>query len=282
MASVAVPLPGDVEEAPPLWLRLRDALFALIPEGRPLPEDVWRSRHRGIVVLLWLHAIGLFAYGLATIQDPLHVASEVGAVVAAAIIAGWPRARRQIRTLVASGGLITCSAILVHFSGGIIEMHFHFFVMVAVVTLYQSWTPYLLAIGYVAIHHGLVGVLEPTAVYNHRDAWLHPWKWAGIHAAFVLGASFAGITSWRLNEALHKRVEGMNAELEMRVIERTAQLEAANKELDVANKELEAFSYSVSHDLRSPLTAIDGFSQRLLKKYEGTLDDQGQDYLRRM
>jgi len=66
-----------------------------------------------------------------------------------------------------------------------------------------------------------------------------------------------------------------NRDLERRVQERTAQLEGANKEL-------EAFSYSVSHDLRAPLRAIDGFSQALLEVYSNQLDDKGRDYLRRV
>lgn len=67
----------------------------------------------------------------------------------------------------------------------------------------------------------------------------------------------------------------LNQELEQRVIQRTSQLKAANQEL-------EAFSYSVSHDLRAPLRSIDGFSQALLDDYGDRLDEEGQEFLRRV
>ena len=70
-----------------------------------------------------------------------------------------------------------------------------------------------------------------------------------------------------------EKVQQLNAELEQRVIERTAQLE-------VANKELEAFSYSVSHDLRAPLRAVDGFSQAVMEDYGSQLPEEGRRLLR--
>ncbi len=75
----------------------------------------------------------------------------------------------------------------------------------------------------------------------------------------------------RVEEELQK----LNLELEKRVKERTAELEALNRELD-------AFNYSVSHDLRAPLYSIVGFSQAVLEDHAGELDEQGLDYLRRV
>jgi light-regulated signal transduction histidine kinase (bacteriophytochrome) len=59
-------------------------------------------------------------------------------------------------------------------------------------------------------------------------------------------------------------------------------LQKQSAQLQAANKELEAFSYSVSHDLRAPLRSIDGFSQALLEDYADQLDEQGKDYLQRV
>jgi len=74
---------------------------------------------------------------------------------------------------------------------------------------------------------------------------------------------------------LHEQVRRHAEELERRVAERTARLEAANQEL-------EAFVYSVSHDLRAPLRAMEGFAQALLEDYADCLDEQGRDYARRI
>jgi signal transduction histidine kinase len=77
------------------------------------------------------------------------------------------------------------------------------------------------------------------------------------------------------NAKLFKETQELNTELEQRVQERTSHLTAVNKEL-------EAFSYSVSHDLRAPLRSVDGFSQALLEDYFDVLDEMGKDFLNRI
>ncbi|HWO94187.1 MAG TPA: response regulator, partial [Dehalococcoidia bacterium] len=79
------------------------------------------------------------------------------------------------------------------------------------------------------------------------------------------------------------REELLRRDLEARSAKELAEMRAVLlQELERKNRELEAFSYSVSHDLRAPLRSIDGFSQALLEDYSQVLDERGRDYLRRV
>jgi diguanylate cyclase (GGDEF)-like protein len=175
---------------------------AQLPQGRLLPDAVWRRRHRSITVLLWLHVPALLAFAIARGYGLVHSTSEMLLVISLATVASIPRLGRGARSAAAALGLVSCSALLVHFWAGQSEGHFHFFVVVSLLILYQDWLPFLIAIGFVVLHHGVLGSAVPHQVFGADRAVGQPWTWAFIHGAFILAASAANIVSWRATEQL--------------------------------------------------------------------------------
>jgi PAS domain S-box-containing protein len=77
----------------------------------------------------------------------------------------------------------------------------------------------------------------------------------------------------------HEQIRELNAKLEQRVAERTAELMASNEALRKSNEDLNQFAYAASHDLQEPLRLVSLYSQMLQRKYGGHLDDQAQQYI---
>ncbi len=119
--------------------------------------------------------------------------------------------------------------------------------------------------------HGSADVVRRHRCKNKREVWMelswHEMEFAGQRAGVV----FAHDVSARVEAARSERE--LQARLEKLVAERTAELEAKNRDL-------EAFTYSVSHDLKAPLRGIDGYSQLLEEDHAGQLDAEGRQFLR--
>jgi diguanylate cyclase (GGDEF)-like protein len=185
-----------------------------VPSGQLLTPAVWAQRHRGIVWLLWLHVAGVAVFALVRGKTVGHAVAEVTPMALCALAAALPALGRRARSAAAVLGLITAEAVIVHLSGGVVEAHFHFFVMIGVITLYQDWLLFGLALGYVVVHHSVLGLLAPHDVFNHAAAVRSPWKWALVHGAFVLAASVAYLVNWRLSERQAVEISRLVSRLE--------------------------------------------------------------------
>ena len=166
-----------------------------------LRDDQWEARHRWILRILCLHVPALVAVAIAHGNSFWHSLGEAGAV--AALIAGAATARsRRVRALAAATALLTCSALLVHFTEGLIEAHFHFFAALSLLAFYEELTVYGLAAAYVLLHHGFLGAVSPetTRVFAHPDRPdVSSWTWAVVHTGFILLSGSANVLLARMN-----------------------------------------------------------------------------------
>ena len=119
----------------------------------------------------------------------------VAILAASATLAGRKTRNRRILSTIVALGLLTSSVTIVHLSGGADEAHFHFFVVLCVLLLYEDGLPYATAFAYVVLDHGTIGVIN-----SQSGGIAHPWRWAAIHVLCITIVSIAGIANWRVNE----------------------------------------------------------------------------------
>ena len=233
-----------------------------LPRGNTLPEASWQARHRGLSVLSWLHVpvLAVLAASAGEPGSPLVVVLLVLiALTAAGGSATW--AGRAVASSSVTVSLLLSTSLLIHLFHGMIELHFHFFVVVALIAMYQAWTPYLLGVGFVLTHHAVMGLAMPMAVYNHAAAMAHPVAFAVIHGGFVLAESLACLSYWKVTE------QALDGEREVR-----RRAEDVSRELAAANREISDLLSMMSHDLRAPLAVINGCAEMALDSWPD-LDD---------
>ena len=187
----------------------------VLPEGGSLPLEDWRKRHAGVMTLLWVNVLAVALYGaLAARSSVVHQIDGGLALAVLAALGAAPMLSRKLRTICASLGLLVAAALLIYDSGGLIEWHFYFFLLIIVLTLYEDWMTFLLAVGFVLLHHGLLGTLDPHAVFDRPEEWAHPWTWAAVHSGFVAAAGIAALATWRLNEDVRAKMRTAHEQLQ--------------------------------------------------------------------
>jgi diguanylate cyclase (GGDEF)-like protein len=100
---------------------------------------------------------------------------------------------------------LTASALGVHVSGGLLEAHASFFLVIVVLALYEDWSVFLLAVGFVLVHHGLMAWIEPAAIFDGSQRIENPFKFVVIHTLFIGAGGVAGVVTWAMNEDARRR-----------------------------------------------------------------------------
>jgi hypothetical protein len=183
---------ADASDWPAAVKRLLARARAMLPKGGELPVEEWQRRHRALVAFLWINVVAVVAYSLVSGQfGAVHNIGHVAALVPFALLANSSRLSRKAQAVVVSLGLMTAAALFVHLSNGLLETHFYFFVLVVLLTIYEEWLIFFVAVVYVLLHHGVMGMFDPHGVFDRPEEWADPWKWATIHAVYIALAGVA-------------------------------------------------------------------------------------------
>ena len=191
---------NDALLGPPPDRRRAGGLRDFLPRGNTLSAAEWRRRHRLLEWVLLLHVPVIVGIGVA-LGRPASTVAAVTAGPLVCLVLGHVVPHRRWASFLVTGGLVLSSAAFVLLGHGAIEAHFHFFIVIGFIALYQDWVPFLGNAAFVVLSHGLgTAWLGGDAVFNHAAAQAHPWLWSLGHGAAVLLACIGIVIFWRFTE----------------------------------------------------------------------------------
>ncbi|MGH4011086.1 MAG: hypothetical protein ACRDTH_23490 [Pseudonocardiaceae bacterium] len=141
----------------------------MLPRGNLLDDTAWRKKHQFVLWVLALHLPALFVFAL-LLQHSL-LTTFIGLLpLIGCMLLGVATPQRRLVSFFTSAGLAYCPAALVVFSGGFIEAHFHFFVIIGIIALHQDWVPFLWNIVCTVLSHGIGTAWQAGLIFNHPAA----------------------------------------------------------------------------------------------------------------
>ncbi|WP_448624758.1 methyl-accepting chemotaxis protein [Geodermatophilus sp. URMC 64] len=187
--------------------------WASIPRGARLDGKSFLTRHRIISAVLALHPPVLAAIGLSRGVGGFLLWGQL-AVIVILLVAGQALRSQVARAGAVSLGLMVGADVLVHVGGGLTDLHIWFYALLALVALYQAWTPFLLAVVFVAVHHAAMSLWMPHSVFSTHQAQEHPILFALLHAVFLLAEATFLAYGWKFSEQADRarRAEQQRAE----------------------------------------------------------------------
>ncbi len=187
-------------------------LLAYLPRGNMLDDKAWTRRHRLLQWVLLLHVPGLALLGLWLDNPPAVVGYALIAPVVA-LVGGYVVNQRRLASFFVTGGLVFCSAALVVLTRGTIEAHFHFFIIIGFIALYQDWVPFLWNVTFTFVSHGIGTIWLGDLIFAHSAGQANPWLWSGIHGVAVLAACVGMVIFWRITEDEQVEKEALGRQL---------------------------------------------------------------------
>ncbi|MBW0117907.1 sensor histidine kinase [Pseudonocardia abyssalis] len=204
------PAPGAVDAGPaPAPAR---SLWDYLPRGNTLDDRSWHHRHRLLLRTLALHLPALAVLGLA-LGNPVLVIGATLLGPVAGLAAGVLVAHRRLASFFVTGGLVFCSAGLVVLTSGSIEAHFHFFIIIGFIALYQDWVPFLWNVAFTVLSHGIGTIWLGGLIFAHPAGQANPWLWSAIHGLGVLAACVGMVIFWRITEDEQSQKEELSRQL---------------------------------------------------------------------
>jgi signal transduction histidine kinase len=269
--------------------RVTSAVLDYLPRGNTLDQDTFSRRHALLCWVLGLHVPALFAFGVWQGYGAGHAAAEIAAPVACLVLARLAKNRR-VAAFFVTAGLVYCSSALVHLSRGTIEAHFHFFILIGLIALYQDWVPFLWNVTFTVLSHGLGSGIAADLMYNHGAAQSQPWTWAVIHGLAVLAACVGVIVFWKSTEQEQRRnvslvAEVAAAEAERREAVSELLVNLARRNQSLVNRQLQVINDLQQHepqpDVTRALVGLDQLATRIRRNAESLLVLSGDEPSRR-
>jgi len=189
------------------------SLIDILPRGNTLDEADWQRRHRLLQWVLLAHVPVLAVIGLIRGNPLLPLALALTIPVLCAVAGRLLQQHRRLGSGFVSAGLVWCSTALVGITNGTIESHFHFFIIIGFIALYQDWVPFLLNVLFTVVTHGVGSMWLRTLMFNHPAAQANPWLWSIVHGLAVLVACIGVMIFWRLTEDEQLQKDRLTREL---------------------------------------------------------------------
>jgi hypothetical protein len=178
----------------------RPSLLDRIPHGMRLDEASFAPRHRILSAILLANLPVLTL--IATVRHVHHAGllyTELAAI-ALALVLGRTLPSQVARATSVAIGLMVGAGALVHVGGGLTDLHIWFYAILALVALYQMWTPFLAAVAFVAVHHIGMSLWMPEMIFSTTQAAANPILFSLLHAVFLLAEATFLAYGWRFTE----------------------------------------------------------------------------------